>query len=169
VLHALATLNTDFMPHIDVHFDPSLFLEVLKTCGIRGWNRLHFRLVKTGISLRTNTATTISPICAELDFSRLDVAGRDLDGIDLRYCFLAYANLSRCSLKRARFCNVARVNFEGADLQAARFEHSNLTGANFAGAKLEGAQFINPIHFFGKIPKGLPKDILDTCRDGLFL
>jgi uncharacterized protein YjbI with pentapeptide repeats len=167
VVRAEATLNTDFTPFVSVRFDASLLLETIKARGVRGWNLLHGRMAKAGITVRTDPSAAISPIFADLDLSGMQLGGQNLDGIDLRYCFMARAAFCNCSLQRARFQNVAKVTFEGADLRAARFEQSNLTGTTFLNANLHGAQFMEPFYYKGKPPRGLPKATLDSCREEL--
>jgi uncharacterized protein YjbI with pentapeptide repeats len=148
-------------PFVDIVLNESILLAMLDKCGVRGWNALHSRLLKTDLCLRRDCSAAMSPLFAHLDFSRLNVSDRkDLDGIDLRLCCLVSAVFDDCSLKGAKFANVPKVSFRRSDLRGATFLKSNLSGTCFDGSHLENATFTEAFYFKVRPPTGLPEEVL---------
>jgi uncharacterized protein YjbI with pentapeptide repeats len=150
---------------LQVTFRSDLLLHLLDLGGVAAWNSWLGSVSKHELIGSVWLEGEQQPVVAfEFDFSNVDLTGRHLLGIDLSAANCSGGNFSRTNLQDAKLCMVGSASFEGADLQGAQFAMADISGCDFTGANLDHASFGLASYPHNRPPRGLPKEILETCN-----
>ncbi len=147
---------------ITVEFDKSLFLRIIAE-GRHAWNDFVADLFEQKLlGANWSAGEKPPPVVVMLDLSGISLRHKRLDGIDLSQCWLEGADFTGSSLKDSRIGCCPKSNLRRTWLSGASF--SEITGCHFTDAHLEGVLLDGALYDPADPPKGLPPELLATCR-----